>query len=62
MTRSEIILTNAARKADRLTITGDHVARIPTGNGWQYAITDRGETQVRTLLGKTFAEAKAALQ
>lgn len=62
MTRSETILTNAARKAARLTIGGDHVARIPTGTGWQYAITDHGEAQVRALLGATFAEAKAALR
>lgn len=60
MTRSETLLTNLARKNGKAN-ADQHVARVPTGDGWQFAITDAGERSVRCLLGKTFASAKADL-
>lgn len=62
MTRSETILTNLAIRNGRITISGDTVVRDITGTGWQYMIRSASGNQVRCLLGKTFAEAKAALQ
>lgn len=60
MTRSETLFTNLARKNGKAN-ADQHVARIPTAFGWWFAVTDAGEQQVRSLLGKTFASAKADL-
>lgn len=54
------ILTDLAHKARRATLD-QKVARIPTGSGWQFAITDAGEQNVTSLLGSTFRDALDAL-